>query len=231
MVFLKSFRSGGLLLVFLLLGGSAMAQPAAWDSTFRPASYDIKVGQFKSYPNSEKDIVFLGNSITAGTDWNELLGDMSIKNRGISGDITFGILERLDEVIEGKPAKVFILIGINDISRNVPNEVILSNYTKIVQRIKSGSPATKIYCQTLLPVNNTFNKFKNHYNKDEHILWVNKQLKVLAQKEKVNLIDLYPAFLDSDKRLIKEFTHDGLHLTAAGYQRWADLLIKGGYLK
>lgn len=231
MVIINYCRTGFLFIAFLLLGGSGFAQTAVWDSTFRPASYEIKVDQFKSYPNAEKDIVFLGNSITAGTDWNELLGNRSIKNRGISGDITFGVLERLDEVIEGKPAKVFILIGVNDISRNVPDTVILANYQKIVQRIKSGSPATKIYCQTLLPVNNTFDKFKNHYNKDEHILWVNKQLKVLAQNEKVTLIDLYPAFLDGEKRLIKEFTHDGLHLTAAGYQRWAELLVKGGYLK
>jgi len=231
MVFKNFLRTGLLSVPLLMLGTFGFSQTAVWDSTFRPASYDIKVGQFKSYPNAEKDIVFLGNSITAGTDWNELLGNKNIKNRGISGDITFGVLERLDEVIEGKPAKVFILIGINDISRNVPDSVILSNYQKIIQRIKKGSPATKIYCQTLLPVNNTFDKFKNHYNKDEHILWVNQQLKVLAQSQKVNLIDLYPAFLDSEKRLIKEFTHDGLHLTAAGYQKWAELLTKGGYLK
>lgn len=225
--FLKSLFTG---VCLLGLGISGYSQSASWDSTFRPASFQVKVGQFRSYPNSEKDIIFLGNSITAGVDWTELLTSPHIRNRGISGDITFGVLERLDEVIEGKPAKVFILIGINDISRNIPDEVILSNYKKIVRRIKEGSPATNIYIQTLLPVNNTFDKFKNHYNKDEHILWINGRLKEVAKEERVRLIDLHPQFLDREKRLEKAFTHDGLHLTAAGYQKWAQILIKGGYL-
>ncbi|AKQ46563.1 sialate O-acetylesterase [Rufibacter radiotolerans] len=222
---------------FLLTGTVTFAQTetlektAKYDSTYRPAAYDLKVEQFKAFPNSTKDIIFLGNSLTANTDWTELLQLPSARNRGISGDITYGVLERLDEVIEGKPAKVFILIGINDISRNVPDALILKNYQKMVSRIKAGSPKTRIYLQTLLPVNNTFDKFKNHYNKDQHIAFVNKGLKELATKEKVTLIDLHPHFLDTDKRLKKELTHDGLHLTMAGYNKWAEVLTKGGYLK
>ena len=206
------------------------SQSAKWDSTYRPANFKSKVDQFKSYPNSRKDIIFLGNSITAGTDWSELLGRRNIKNRGISSDITFGVLERLDEIVEGKPAKVFILIGVNDISRNIPDETILENYKRIISRIKSASPRTRIYFHTMLPTNNTFDKFKNHYNKEEHILFLNKALKDLAIKEKITLVDLYPAFLDNEKRMDKKYTIDGLHLSLLGYARWKELLEKGGYL-
>ncbi|MFC6997281.1 GDSL-type esterase/lipase family protein [Rufibacter roseus] len=218
-------------LTALISSAQAQTQTAKWDSTYRPSAYDLKVNQFKFFPNSTKDIIFLGNSITAGTDWSELLQLPNARNRGISGDITFGVLERLDEVIEGQPAKVFILIGVNDISRNIPDQVILDNFQKMVSRIKAGSPKTKIYLQTLLPTNNTFDKFKNHYNKDEHIAFVNRGLRELATRENVTLIDLHPHFLDSEKRLIKEYTHDGLHLTLEGYQKWAEVLKKGNYLK
>lgn len=212
-------------------GLAANAQDAKWDSTYRPNNYSLKVNLFKSFPNASSDIVFLGNSITAGTDWNELLGLSRARNRGISGDITFGVLERLDEVTEGKPAKVFILIGINDISRNIPDAVILQNYQAMITRIKQASPATKIYFHTLMPVNNEFTQFKNHYNKDEHILAVNEGLKKLAAKEKITVIDLYPHFLDASKKLDKRYTEDGLHLNAAGYKVWADILKNGNYLK
>jgi lysophospholipase L1-like esterase len=218
----------------LLVTGSvlfATAQTTKWDSTFRPNNYALKVELFKSYPDSPKDIIFLGNSITAGTDWMELLVRTDVRNRGISGDITFGVLERLSEVTEGKPAKVFILIGINDISRNVPDSFIICNYQKIIQRIKKESPKTKIYFHTLMPVNNEFTQFKNHYNKDRHILYVNEELKKLAAKEKITLIDLYPHFLDVDKKLDKKYTIDGLHLTAEGYKVWAEILKKGKYLE
>jgi lysophospholipase L1-like esterase len=127
--------------------------------------------------------------------------------------------------------KVFILIGINDISRNVPDSFIVSNYQKIIQRIKKESPATKIYFQTLLPVNNEFTQFKNHYNKDEHILHVNEELKKLAAKEKISLIDLYPHFLNADKKLEKKYTIDGLHLNAEGYKVWKNILLNGNYLE
>ncbi|RYZ51361.1 MAG: sialate O-acetylesterase [Chitinophagaceae bacterium] len=208
----------------------AGGQIPKWDSTHRPGNFALKVDLFRSYPNSAKDIIFLGNSITAGVDWVELLGNPVVRNRGISGDITFGVLERLHEVTEGAPAKVFILIGINDISRNIPDSVIVGNYEKMIRQIKKESPKTKIYFQTLLPVNNNFTQFKNHYNKDEHILFVNESLKALAAKEKITLIDLYPHFLDSEKKMDKRFTIDGLHLNAEGYKVWSDVLKKGGYL-
>jgi len=231
MLFKSSTLKVSVLLLSLLITNTAFSQSTSWDSTFRPASYDVKVAQFKSYPNSPNDIIFLGNSITANTDWSELLGLPNIKNRGISGDITFGIVERLNEVVEGKPAKVFILIGINDISRDIPYEQMVKNYQKIIAGIKTGSPATKIYIQTLLPTNNTYDKFKNHYNKDEKILAINQTLRELASREKVTLIDLYPHFLDSDKKLDKKYTIDGLHLSATGYFKWKEILDNGGYLK
>jgi len=205
---------------------AASAQVNKWDSTFRPNNYAMKVEQFRGYKNDTKDIVFLGNSITAGTDWMELLGNSFVRNRGISGDITFGILERLDEVTEGKPSKIFILIGINDISRNIPDSVILNNYRKIISRIKSESPKTKIYFNTILPVNNEFTPSKNQFNKDEHVLYVNKELSKICEKEKVTIIDSYTHFLDTNNKLKKEFTYDGLHLTPKGYKHWATLLKK-----
>ena len=41
---------------------------------------------FEKLPVTSKDIVFLGNSITDGGEWNELLANPRVKNRGISGD-------------------------------------------------------------------------------------------------------------------------------------------------
>ncbi len=220
-----------IIIALVVIGYSSHAQKAVWDSTFRPATFSIKREQFKTYKSSTRDIVFLGNSITANTDWQELLQSENVKNRGISGDITFGILERLKEITDTKPAKIFLLIGINDISRNIPDEQILTNYRKIVSGIRTESPNTKIYLHTLMPVNHTFEKFKNHYGKDEHILFVNEAIRNMADLKMIYVIDLYPHFLDENKRMKAELTHDGLHLTAAGYQVWAKLLLEGNYLK
>ncbi|WP_316803548.1 GDSL-type esterase/lipase family protein [Pedobacter nototheniae] len=217
-------------LVFYLASGYSNAQTVQWDSTYRPNKYAELVAKFQAEVKSKKDIIFLGNSITAGTDWAKLLNLPLAKNRGISGDITFGVLERLQNVIDGKPSKIFILIGINDVSRNIPDSVILRNYKTMIARIRAGSKKTRIYFNTLLPVNASFDKFKNHYGKDEHILWLNSEIRKLEAKN-VIIIDLYPHFLDQDKHLKAELTKDGLHLIPAGYEVWAKILQDGGYLK
>jgi lysophospholipase L1-like esterase len=215
-----------LLGVFCFFCSLTKAQTTKWDSTYRPGIYEFKVQLYLSYPHSKKDIVFFGNSITDRVDLNELLGITHVHNRGISGDITFGVLERLNEVTAGNPKKVFILIGINDVSRNIPDSTIDNNYRRIVQQIKIQSPRTQIYLQTLLPVNNEFTEFKNHYNKDEHILWLNEQIKIIGKEYKIHVIDLYPYFLNDKKKLDKKYTLDGLHPNAEGYKVWAGILKK-----
>ena len=107
----------------------------------------------------------------------------------------------------------------------------LFQITPIYFKIQNESPRTKIYLHTLMPVNHTFGKFKNHYGKDEHILFVNDVIRKMADNKKVFVIDLYPNFLDNDNRMKTEFTHDGLHLTAAGYQVWKKILTEGRYLR
>jgi len=215
--------------LLLLIAVSVKAQTVTWDSTYRPGKYVELAKKFKDDLKSKKDIVFLGNSITAGTDWSKLLDLPQAKNRGISGDITFGVLERLQDVIDGKPSKVFILIGINDISRNIPDSVILRNYKMMISRIRKGSRKTQIYFNTLLPVNSSFEKFKNHYGKDQHILYLNEEIRKFTCKN-VTVVNLYPNFTDSDQHLKAALTKDGLHLLPAGYDLWAAFLKKSGYL-
>ncbi|MBZ4189262.1 sialate O-acetylesterase [Niabella sp. 3A5MI-3] len=218
------------LIVGSMLGAAhSNAQSPTWDSTYRPGSYKLRVDQFNAFPNSSKDIIFLGNSITAGVDWSELLKNPDARNRGISGDITFGVLERLHEVTEGKPQKVFILIGTNDISRNVPDAVILDNYKRIISQLQTESPATKIYFQTVLPVNSDIPPKKNHYGKDAHIAAVNEGLKKLGKETGITVIDLHPHFL-KDGKLDPTLTYDGLHLNIKGYERWVKILKEGKYL-
>ncbi|HTN06170.1 GDSL-type esterase/lipase family protein [Agriterribacter sp.] len=203
-----------------------------WDSTSRPDIFKSRVELFRSLPHSKKDIVFLGNSITFWGEWNQLTGLSRIKNRGIPGDITFGVLERLDEVIDGKPQKVFILIGINDLAANIPDSIILLNYKRIIHRIQTGSPSTKIYFQTILPTNDILNKGYSIYTKDENIRKINDALKQISfDSNRIEVIDLYELFADESGKLKKEYTWDGVHLNKNGYDQWVRLLRDGKYLK
>jgi lysophospholipase L1-like esterase len=222
-------RAWGLLMLCFAFSFQLSAQKVTWDSVSRPEIYQPQLEQFKTFKRSKNDIVFLGNSITHWTNWNELLGISNGKNRGIPGDVTYGVIDRLDEALRAYPKKIFILIGINDVARGIPDEVILQNYQRIISGIKKLSPTTKIYFQTMLPTNPSFKKLPNHY-KNDHVVNINAGLKLIAAKNKITLIDLYSSFIDEEQVLKKEYTYDGVHLTGKGYAVWAALLKKGSYL-
>lgn len=183
--------------------------------------WDRKVSQFDSLPVYPEDIVFLGNSITDGGHFNELFEMPNIKNRGISSDVINGVSQRLSQVTSGKPSKIFLLIGINDVAqKNITVPVVLNRYESLVDSIIAQTPNTKLYIQSLMPVNHTFRRYKTLYGKDLIIEGVNKGLKEMAEKKGVVYIDLWPFLADSKGRLKKEYTNDGLHLTGAGYKAW-----------
>jgi lysophospholipase L1-like esterase len=198
--------------------------------TFHSTYYDQKRTQHEGLPINSGTVVMLGDSITDMGEWQELTGLTNIQNRGISGDITLGVIDRLDSILQGKPAKIFLLIGINDIGRNIPDSTIIANHRLIVQKIKSASPRTKIYLQSILPTNNEFTAFVNHQNKTQHVRHINNELFRMATEERVTFVDLYSYFLDKEGKLDKRFTNDGLHLLGDGYQLWVRILRENKYL-
>lgn len=202
------------------------ALQAQWDSTYRPDIYKARVELFTSLPAGKKDMVFYGNSITFWGDWPELLGSRNVKNRGIPGDTGFGLLELLSKTMNGKPKRVFIMIGINDLARGIPQDVIINNYKRMAACIRAGSPETKIYFQSLLPVNESFGKLKNHYRRADEIPIINDFLRKWTQEEGIGYVDLFNAMADENGRLKASYTWDGVHLSLEGYRTWVSVLRK-----
>ncbi|QZT38343.1 sialate O-acetylesterase [Halosquirtibacter xylanolyticus] len=186
--------------------------------------YYQKKSLFEKLPNDKNEIIFLGNSITDGCEWSEIFQNKKIKNRGISGDVTDGVLLRLAEVYESSPKKVFILIGINDLSRGKSQEYVFNNIQKIVQEIHQNSPKTKLFVQSLLPVNDCYGRFKKHTNKNEKVLWINKRLKESASKASYTFINIHDAFVNESGKMRKDYSNDGLHLLGDGYMAWVNII-------
>jgi lysophospholipase L1-like esterase len=195
-----------------------------------PEHYRQRVEKFKKEAAVNGRVMFLGENLTEAGNWRKLLKDSTVLNRGISGDNTFGVLRRLDEAIKHKPSRLFLMIGINDLSANTPNEVIIENVFAIVGRIRTGSPRTMVYVQSILPVNPAIKDFPKNYSQQENILEINKQLMKYSEALKYTFLDLHGAFIDKNSRLDTRFTMNGLHLNAAGYVHWVEFLKKEKYL-
>ena len=195
---------------------------------FIPEHYPQRIAMFEQEPVVTGRIIFLGNSITEMGNWKKLLNDTTVVNRGIGGDITFGVLKRLDDVIKRQPSKLFLLIGINDIGKDIPDAVIANNIRKIILRVQAESPSTKIYVESILPVNPDVPNFPQHYDKQEHVINTNKFIKKVAEETHCPYLNIHDLFTDAQGRLDAKYTKDGLHLTAEGdgYEKWIEYLKK-----
>ena len=161
----------------------------------------------------------LGDSITAEFPTDRLLKGYDIINKGIHGDKTDSVLDRLDsDVIALKPSAVFILIGINDFTSSLSNDRILVNVERIILRLMKGIPGVALFIQSLTPTRSLRNI------PVDRIQIFNIELHKLALRYGARYVDIYPLFLDEAGVLSEEYSDDGLHLKEGGYRKWADYL-------
>ncbi|MEO1187318.1 MAG: GDSL-type esterase/lipase family protein, partial [Cyanobacteria bacterium J06636_27] len=122
--------------------------------------YKHKKSQFEVLTESNNSILFLGDSLTDEGEWTELLRNKNIINRGISGDTTRRILNRLDAVVNTKPKQIFLMVGINDfVNEKKSIEEVLDKYKIILKELKTKIPQTEVFIQSVLPVNNNLTYF------------------------------------------------------------------------
>lgn len=181
-----------------------------------------RVSLFEKLPVQPGDIVFLGNSITDGGEFQELLDREDVKNRGIVGDVISGVRKRLGQVTSGHPSRIFLLIGINDVSHGLSARQIADRYAELVSEIREATPNTILYVQSVLPINNDFRRYKNLFGREGVIPELNEMLREISSEQGAVYVDLWPLFADPQTgKMKRELTSDGLHLSGEGYKTWA----------
>ena len=156
--------------------------------------------------------VLLGDSITDFFNWYELFYDFSkisgqaVYNRGISGDTTDRLLERLDEnVLNIEPKNVVLLIGTNDIGRGLPLSMSVENVSKIIENTKKVCPDINFILQAVYPINRGMrDKFEKRSN--EKIDIMNKEFIKLSEKYDCVWLNITDKLIDETGNLKKEYT-------------------------
>ncbi|MFW3343320.1 GDSL-type esterase/lipase family protein [Aliarcobacter butzleri] len=177
--------------------------------------YIDKSSQFKVLSKNDKyEIVMIGDSITDGAEWYELLNIDNIQNRGISGDTTDGVLLRLDSINQSI-RKAFIMIGINDIAYKSIDE-IYNNYVKIIDTLEKKG--IRIYIQSILYVGENYSNSKSINSKVDKL---NKKLEELANNKDLTFINLNK-ILAPNGYLDNKYTNDNIHLNGEAYLLWSE---------
>jgi lysophospholipase L1-like esterase len=176
----------------------------------------------------EAQVVFLGDSITAGWAGNgkevfKEYAKYNAANFGIGGDRVQHVLWRVENgEFEGiKPKAVVLMIGTNNsgTAENSP-EQIANGIKAIIAAIHKRSPDTKVLLLAIFPRGATeANNPGRAKNKA-----VNAIIAKLDDGQKVHFLDIGAKFLKPDGTLEKSVMPDLLHLNAGSYQLWADAI-------
>lgn len=182
--------------------------------------YPLRIASFRKTPVQPGDVVMLGDSLTEmGGDWEARLAKPNIKNRGISGDVSAGVLARIGECLLYRPRAVLLMIGVNDLlfcaadERDETCQQLVSNIKQIAEGFAKYSGDTQLVVQCLLPTADPGLR--------PFIQTVNEQLRRLCHQGTASYAEIDEAFKDENGLLKSELTTDGVHLTDAGYQLWA----------
>ncbi|MDQ6972149.1 MAG: GDSL-type esterase/lipase family protein [Mariprofundaceae bacterium] len=168
------------------------------------------------------DIVMVGDSLIDHGDWGALIPFRKIANRGISGDDTRGVLERMDSILDTGARRAFIMLGINDIYEEADVDGVVFNYKKII--------ATLLQHGIRPVIQSTLYVGPEDVRLRPKITALNNRLEVFARHHSgVDFIDLNHA-LSHAVELNGEYSSDGLHLNKAGYVAWVCYLLTKGYI-
>lgn len=166
-------------------------------------------------------IVLFGDSITElyKVEWLDEYTDLKVYNRGISGDTSDRLLERIeDNLLNLAPSKVFLLIGINDISRGADVEFIFAVIQMIINVIRAALPKTEVILECVYPVHLEGTPFEKQGDESQRVRKLNALLKPYAFENNIPCIDLTEELQDENGYFDSRYTYDGLHPNEEGYK-------------
>ena len=174
------------------------------------SQYEANLSMF-SIIGGDADIIFAGDSITAYGRFSEFFPEKKVMNRGIGSDTTEGLYNRMDEILSHNPKSIFIMIGINDMARNIQEDEAIRYYGMILSEIQEKNPECKIYVESVLPTRTIDLNVIQSYNN---------ALNALCEDMNVEYIDLYSAFITDGEPNDEMFSADKVHLNGNGYKEW-----------
>ncbi|MCQ2173780.1 MAG: GDSL-type esterase/lipase family protein [Bacteroidales bacterium] len=211
----------------IVLVAALLAATVSFSATASGAAADMHGHRYDAInimPVHNGDIVFVGNSITNMHEWWEAFGcEGNILNRGVSGCVTKEVLDNIDDVVAGRPSKVFLMAGTNDLARKELADpyAIARNVERIVRRFRTESPQTRVYVQSVLPV------AEGNVRSADDIILLNSLYKGICEREGAAYVDLWSLLVEPGTTHINPaYTKDGLHLYPTGYRVWCKAIEK-----
>jgi lysophospholipase L1-like esterase len=178
--------------------------------------------------NPQRLTILAGDSLSLWFPPELLPEDRNWLNQGISGEVSNGLLQRLDFFDRTQPDMILVMVGINDLIRGLEDQEILTNYRQIISYLRRKHPQAEIVIQSILPHGAEGTTWEGKEKllaiPNSRIRTLNQELNNIATKKGARYLNLHPLFTDQQGNLRSNFTTDGLHLSPPGYLVWRTAL-------
>ncbi len=178
-------------------------------------SWNSSLGQL----DYDSDIIFIGDSLTRGENFQERFPEKKIINLGISGDTLSGISKRTFVISGLTPEMIFVEGGVNSLNSSSVDD-LATLYESMIVELMADNPGDEIFIQSVLPISNT-SQTGGLTNKN--IIALNAKLQEIAEKHGATYIDIHSAYV-LDGEMNPEYTKDGVHLKDEYKYLWLDIL-------
>lgn len=187
----------------------------AQNSSYSPAK-KMKTKTFSRTTLLVGDSIMSGMTVYRATPHLSIGGKKKVMAEIGLGMRTLRTKGVLNKIIRSKPYRVYIMLGMNEISYRKPSAMI-SDYRKIIKDIQKKSPDTDI---VLLPVSPVSHSKARQFSQ---IGSFNRQVKKLAKTSGVKYCD-YTSVLKDKKGYLKYNGGDGVHWSPTAYRKFAKKL-------
>ncbi|GAB3894152.1 GDSL-type esterase/lipase family protein [Spirosoma agri] len=176
----------------------------------------------KQSPPPKNPILFTGSSsIRLWPDLQQYFPGKVVLNRGFGGSVLSDVRYFADRVILAyKPKQVIVYAGENDIaSSKLSAQQTYENFVDLFQYVRKKLPKVPF----------VFIAIKLSPSRRQYWPVVNEANQLISQflrkQRKATFVDIRPSMLGPDGQPVPAlFKSDSLHMTDAGYQRWAPVL-------
>ncbi len=168
---------------------------------------------------SQATLLMLGDSLVEWGDWEVLLPEIQVINRGIAGEhteeLSARLVSELDAVLadESEPEYILIMTGTNNLLMG--NSYFPAILGSMLPRLIDLCPGSSITLNAIMPM-----QLQELSQKTIHA--TNDALREAAEQSKCRFLDMSKPFTEQCLPITKPgFLNDGVHLATHGYQVWA----------
>lgn len=159
----------------------------------------MRATNFSMMPIAADDILVFGDEMVKNGEWQELLGNLNIKNRGTAWGYG-GDIATTSKLVDATYAQtgasktdakaIFLYTGTADANGTTDLETVKANYKALVDKIVEKSPTSKLYLMSLCPTNNADNN-------SNRISVLNAYMESIAgESDKIGYVDIYTPLLN-----------------------------------